>query len=975
MAIVDSADSTTATATSTATVADADVLAPGFVTAGDVPEGTFVGGSAAVFSDTGFKTNSTADFTGSFAWGDGTTFTTGNGNATITSNGAGNFTLSVSAHSYADEGTYTVKATLTDGSPGTASLTQTGTLTATEADAFTPATSPLTLTATEGTSVSGNVAVFADTGYPNSIPADLSATIHWGDGTTTAGTVTTTGNGSFTVSGNHTYAEDGSYTVSASIADNAAGTATATTTATAHIAEADLTLTPSFATLNATEGTLVTGVVAHISDVGSADPATDYSATIDWGDGTITAGTVTGASGSYTVSTVSGHTYGQEGSYTVTVTATETSAVPTATAKATLVADVADADVLALSSFANFSATEGQTATATAIFSHTGYAANPAGDFTATVAWGDGTSSVGTVTGSAGSFTVSGSHRYAEEGPVTATIVLSDKAPGTATGTAVAALNVADAALSVVGTTIAPMEGSSFTGVVANFTDADPAGTAADYTAAIFWGDGATTTGTVSANGAGFQVTGTHTYLEEGANPVRVVVSDAGGSAATANSTADVADAPLSATAAAITSPQFTNFSGVVATFTDANPKAASDFTATVDWGDGSSSAGTIAASGGGFKVSGSHAYAEDGTFAVKTTIADAGGGTATAGGTANITEQAISGTALAVNGFERSPLAQVALATFSHGNGNEPAGDFNATIHWGDGTSSTGSVSESGATYTVSGSHTYLDEGPFAIAVQVVDGGASATVTTSAKLTEELLPNGTVGTVNERFVQEVYRDLLHRPADAAGLSFWTGLRDQGESRLKVVTSFIAASMRGELSSDLVTGIYEKYLGREPDAGGLAVWTAVLSSGNETIEQVEANIAGSAEFYAQSGGTNDGFVTRLFNLALGRNPDPASLAGFNAALAAGTTRERLAELVFGSHEFHHDQIAGYYQSPSDTNGHPSVAAPFSDDLDFLDRPADSLGLSGFTAVLDLGVRDQVIWASMMASDEFFAKIA
>ena len=67
---------------------------------------------------------------------------------------------------------------------------------------------------------------------------------------------------------------------------------------------------------------------------------------------------------------------------------------------------------------------------------------------------------------------------------------------------------------------------------------------------------------------------------------------------AAAASTANVADAAL--TAGALTVPAATEgqaFSGQLATFTDADPNAAaSDFTAMIDWGDGRTTAGTVAA-------------------------------------------------------------------------------------------------------------------------------------------------------------------------------------------------------------------------------------------------------------------------------------------------------------------------------------------------------------------------------------------
>jgi hypothetical protein len=76
---------------------------------------------------------------------------------------------------------------------------------------------------------------------------------------------------------------------------------------------------------------------------------------------------------------------------------------------------------------------------------------------------------------------------------------------------------------------------------VASFSDADPAGTASDYTATIHWGDGATSAGTI---GGHFTVTGTHTYASTGTKTVSVTITDAGGASATATSTANIGNLP-----------------------------------------------------------------------------------------------------------------------------------------------------------------------------------------------------------------------------------------------------------------------------------------------------------------------------------------------------------------------------------------------------------------------------------------------
>jgi hypothetical protein len=75
----------------------------------------------------------------------------------------------------------------------------------------------------------------------------------------------------------------------------------------------------------------------------------------------------------------------------------------------------------------------------------------------------------------------------------------------------------------------------------------------------------------------------------------------------------------------------------VVATFTNDDPSAtASDFTATIAWGDGHTSAGTVTPDGrGGFNVSGSNTYAAPGTYTLTVAITDRFGNMAAAQSTA----------------------------------------------------------------------------------------------------------------------------------------------------------------------------------------------------------------------------------------------------------------------------------------------------------------------------------------------------
>ena len=62
--------------------------------------------------------------------------------------------------------------------------------------------------------------------------------------------------------------------------------------------------------------------VASFTDGTLTDTAADFTATIDWGDGVTTTGTVVGANGSFTVD--GGHTYGDDNFFSPVVTVTRT---------------------------------------------------------------------------------------------------------------------------------------------------------------------------------------------------------------------------------------------------------------------------------------------------------------------------------------------------------------------------------------------------------------------------------------------------------------------------------------------------------------------------------------------------------------------------------------------------------------------------------------------------------------------------
>lgn len=152
------------------------------------------------------------------------------------------------------------------------------------------------------------------------------------------------------------------------------------------------------------------------------------------------------------------------------------------------------------------------------------------GTLSASINWGDGTTaSTGTVSLNAGTYSVSGSHTYAEEGHDTIGISVSDGQGQSASTTASA--TVSDAALTFKQFAAGPL-GHLTGGVAALFTDADPAGIVSDYTVTVTWGDGTNSTFKVVKNpqGKGFVLAGTHHYAKKGIYSVKLTVTDQGGS-------------------------------------------------------------------------------------------------------------------------------------------------------------------------------------------------------------------------------------------------------------------------------------------------------------------------------------------------------------------------------------------------------------------------------------------------------------
>lgn len=901
-------------------------------TAVSATAGTAFSGTLAVFNDA--ASLSPGSFTVSIDWGDGAT-TTGS----VSPLSRGGYAVSGS-HTYNSGGLESITIQISD--PFSHSATANSLARVVQPGVV---ASGITFTPTEGAAFSGTVASFTD-GDGNASTAPYSATIVWGDGATTAGTIVANGAG-FVVQGQHTYAEEGNNNVTVSISDTDGHSAMANSTAQV----ADAALTGVNRTISLVEQTAFSGAVASFTDADPAGATSDFTATIDWGDGVTTTGAITAGAGDFSVS--GSHTYTDEEAQNIIVTVKDAGG-SRATIQSTV--NLTDADTLVATAVPAV-VTEGITYSgALATFTDT-LVSTPAADFAATIDWGDGTTTSGSVSGASGQFTLQGSHAYADEGAFTITASISDVG-GTASAVAQQIVTVAEHdTLSIAATTFAPTEGLAFNGAVVTVTDTDTATAAGDFSATIDWGDGTTTTGAVSGAAGQFTISGSHTYGEEGTySPVVSIAEDAPGAAsATATLTAVVADAPLSGTPATLSLSEGVAFSGTVATVSDSNPNGSvGELSATIDWGDGATTTGTITSGGGALQVSGSHTYVEGGAYQPLVTVKDAGGASVAVFDSAIVADYPLTATGATITLREQSTSSS-AVATFTDADPDGgSASEYTATIDWGDGATTPGTVSGSSGSYRVSGSHAYADEGRHTLTVVVRDtGGSSATASSLAVVTEATLSDGTAGTPNTHWVNEVYGDLLHRAAEPAALAYWAGRLASGESRAQVAATIEATD---EYRGDEINQVYEHYLHRAADPGALHFGTSYLAAG-DAIEQLTVIVAGSHEYFAnRGGGTNDGFLTALYQDTLARPVDSGARQYFDHLLASGTSRSQVASAVFASDEYLGDLTAGIY-------------------LDLLERPVDAGAKSFWITQLQHGVRDEQVTAAVCASDEYFAKTA
>lgn len=228
----------------------------------------------------------------------------------------------------------------------------------------------------------------------------------------------------------------------------------------------------------------------------------------------------------------------------------------------------------------------------------------PPGFATLAYSWdfGDGTTATG----------ASATHLYTSSGTYTATLTVTTPTGRSGVATSTVTISSSPPTANAGG----PYAGSEGSPIAFDGTrSSDPAGYALSYT----WdfGDGS------SGSGA----TPTHAYADNGTYTVKLTVTDGHTGTATASTTVTVANAPptVGGISAPLSPVQIGSSVSVSATYTD--PGTLDTHTATIAWGDGTTSAATVTESNGSGIASGAHVYASAGVYTLTMTVTDKDGG------------------------------------------------------------------------------------------------------------------------------------------------------------------------------------------------------------------------------------------------------------------------------------------------------------------------------------------------------------
>jgi len=137
--------------------------------------------------------------------------------------------------------------------------------------------------------------------------------------------------------------------------------------------------------------------------------------------------------------------------------------------------------------------------------------------------------------------------------------------------------------------------------------------------------------------------------------------------------------------------------------------------------------------------------------------------------------------------------------------------------------------------------------------------------------------------------VQQMYVAYFGRPADTAGLDYWTNVVEANAGATAAVSAAFAASPEyivtyfGQTNTQIVNNIYQNLFGRDADAAGSAYWAGLLTNGTIKVDTIVAEVAAAALTTDAEAVENKVAASTAFTAQLDTAAENAGYAG-NSAL-------------------------------------------------------------------------------------------
>jgi hypothetical protein len=206
----------------------------------------------------------------------------------------------------------------------------------------------------------------------------------------------------------------------------------------------------------------------------------------------------------------------------------------------------------------------------------------------------------------------------------------------------------------------------------------------------------------------------------------------------------------------------------------------------------------------------------------------------------------------------------------------------------------------------------------------------------------------GLTDTPSERFLTQLYYDLLQRVPSAAEVGGWVKVLNAGVAPSALPPYFTSSA---EYQTNVIQEDYYSILQRQPSAAEVQAWLNLAQTGTSD-EQIKVDFLSSGEFYQKAGGTAAGWLNGVYEEVLGRGLDSYGLAAWTSLLQSGVPRTAVARDIVISGEADGIFIASTYQ-------------------ELLNRSASSAEINAWVGVFSSGLTQEQFVADVAGSSEYY----